>query len=186
MSIGSFITIALNSFNLGHHDVSLALACSAIDASAKKLYGNGLSNNQRNKQFLKDNMRIVSYFGFPGLSLGGLIIKCDSIPEINKNAKGLVPIEDIIYHAIRCGLIHECEVDRRLEFVEGTFIGDFNGKFRLPAHVIFGLILAAVLSEPNSKETLAIDYTFDFRGKHYELNNLWGKKNQIIQDIERH
>lgn len=50
---------------LGKHDVALALVCSAIDGTAKKLYPEQRKNNVRYKKFLKDYMRIITTFGFP-------------------------------------------------------------------------------------------------------------------------
>jgi hypothetical protein len=183
MSVGSFLSVSLDALQSENYDVSLALACTAIDATAKKLYGDGLSNNQRNKKFLNENMRLVTHFGFPGITASGLAIKCDNIPELKRDPKGLVSMEEILYHTLRCGLVHECEIDNRIEFVEATFIGDYNNKFRMPANLIFGLVLSVVLSESNVGETLSKNYSIKSNGKNYNLNTLWGERAKILREI---
>jgi len=110
MGTGKFISSAIENYHNGNYTVALALTCSAVDATAKKLYPTLKNNNERIKKFIQQNMRIVSFFGLPGISTGGLRIKCDFIPDpkIKKDKNNLVGLEDIIYYAIRCNLIHEC------------------------------------------------------------------------------
>ena len=183
MAIGSFLSVSLDALESGNYDVSLALACTAIDATAKKLYGNALKNNERNKKFLKENMRLITHFGFPGITASGLAIKCSSLPELKRNSEGLVSMEEILYKTLRCGLVHECEIDSRLEFVSATSIGDVNNRFRMPASLIFGLILAVILSESNSSEALSKSRSVSFNGQYHDLNMLWGERAQVLSKI---
>ena len=46
----------------------------------------------------------------------------------------------IIYHIIRCGLVHECNIDDTISFTDTTYIGDWDKKFYLPKDIILGLI----------------------------------------------
>jgi hypothetical protein len=182
MGIGKFISSAIENYHNGNYSVALALTCSAIDATAKKSYP-GTNNNERIKKFIQENMRIVSFFGLPGISTGGLRIKCDSIPEIKKDKNNLVGLEDIIYYAIRCSLIHECKPDTRIEFINKTRIGDLNDKFTLPSQIIWGLIFSVVLSETNTNERSDVALGINICGKDYELGQLWGKKESLIPEL---
>jgi hypothetical protein len=179
MGIGKFISSAIENYYNGNYSIALALTCSAVDATAKKLYPI-LNNNERIRNFIQENMRIVSFFGLPGISTGGLRIKCDSIPEIKKDINNLAGLEDIIYYAIRCSLIHECEPDPRIEFINKTRIGDLNGKFTLPSQIIWGLILSVVLSEANTNEKLDVSLDINILGDEYKLDELWGQKEELI------
>ena len=58
MSIGAFIEASLNHFDQKQYDISLALVCPAIDATASKSGYEG-NNNTKYKQFLKENMRVI-------------------------------------------------------------------------------------------------------------------------------
>ncbi|AXX92859.1 hypothetical protein CPU12_03785 [Malaciobacter molluscorum LMG 25693] len=55
-------------------DIALALASSAVDATASKYDYKG-NSNAKYKQFLKDNMQMITTFGFPGISASGIRIK---------------------------------------------------------------------------------------------------------------
>lgn len=174
MSIGTFVTTSFELRAAGKYDTALSLACSAVDATAAKLYGRNISNNERYKRFLRDKMPIVTRFGFPGIQASGIRIKCINILDLRMDQDGYVGIEDILYHTLRCGLLHQCEIDARIEFIPETYIGDFSEKFRLPHHVILGLLLAVVLEECNVAESVPSDIQFQFNGQSYAVEKLWG------------
>ncbi|MBT6051093.1 MAG: hypothetical protein HOG49_30205 [Candidatus Scalindua sp.] len=175
MSIGTFVSSSLELMNEGKYDVALSLACSAVDATSAKCFPNEKSNNARYKSFLIKNMRIVTTYGMPGVSAGGIRIKCINIPDLKTNADHMAGLEDILYHVIRCGLIHQCEIENRIEFTERTMLGDFDGKFRIPFSIIFGLIMAVILSKENSSERMPNIKEFNISGDNIDLNSFWGK-----------
>jgi len=183
MSIGSFVSTSLDLWNEGKYDISLALACSAIDGTSAKCFPDEKYNNVRYKSFLKRNMRVITTFGMPGISAGGIRIKCKNIPEIKTDDKQMVGIEDIIYHVIRCGLIHQCEIEDRIEFTTQTMLGDFDSMFRIPSAIIMGLVMAVVLTKENKKERLPKDHKFVFFGKRVNLNELWGNESFAAEII---
>lgn len=173
MGVGAFVSASLDSLRDGRYDVALALACSAVDATAKQTE-TASQNNVRYKSFLQKKMRIVTRFGLPGIIAGGIRIKCTTIPDLKTDHESMVGIEDIIYHIIRCGLIHQCEIDKQIDFTDETFIGDFQGKFRMPANVVYGLLMAVVLDESNKDESLDKTYYIKINDRNYDLNTLWG------------
>mgnify|MGYP000288195872 CR=1 FL=1 len=175
MSIGSFISSSLDLLKAEIYDVALSLACSAVDATSAKMYPDEKYNNVRYKSFLKENMRIVTTFGMPGVSAGGIKIKCVNIPGLKTDKESMASLEDIIYHIIRCGLIHQCEIEDRIEFTEKTMLGDFENKFRIPYAIIFGLVMAVILAKVNSSENMKSSHKIEIGGKAINLNSLWGK-----------
>lgn len=155
--------------------MALSLACSAVDATSTKMFPDEKYNNVRYKSFLQKNMRLVTTFGMPGVSAGGIRIKCVNIPELKTDKENMASLEDIIYHVIRCGLIHQCEIEDKIEFTERTMLGDFKGKFRVPYAIILGLIMAVILSKENAAESMPKSHKVYLNGKHVDLNSLWGK-----------
>ncbi|MDD2493007.1 MAG: hypothetical protein PHY83_03600 [Bacilli bacterium] len=143
MSIKSFKESSLLLYENDKYLESLCIACIAIDACAAQLYP-GESVTNRNKLFLKAYFRIISKYGFPGIQASNIRIKLDAnIKNLKKDEYGNVGMEQIIYHVIRCGLVHEATIDGRIQFTNQTIIGDFNSdKFFLPKAIIFGLIKA--------------------------------------------
>ena len=179
MNIGNFISNAIKNLNSGEYDVALSLTCSALDATAKKNFPT-LNNNTRIKKFISENTRIISYFGLPGISCGRLKMSCNSIPEIKKDEHGRVGLEDVIYYAIRCNIIHECKPDPRIEFTKHTRIGEENGKFFLPSQIIQGLIFSVLLQEANKNEKVGIKMEIKLPNAIYDINDLWGKKEELM------
>lgn len=117
MSIGSFVSASLDLYHADKHDVALSIACSAVDATAAKGNNEKNSNKRRYRNFIQQNMRIITTFGFPGIEAGAIRIKCTNVKDDYckdladdkdelKYKDGLVGIESIIYHTLRCGLIH--------------------------------------------------------------------------------
>lgn len=180
MGIGNFIEASLKHFDNQEYDIALTLATSAVDATASKSGYKG-DNNQKYKQFLKDNMRTIITFGFPGISASGIKIKCHNIKNLKTDENNMIDIENIIYHTIRCGLIHQCDISNEIEFTRETFIGDFIDKFKIPQNLILGLIVSVVLAKCNKDENLGISYSIinPMSKKSFELNNLWGMEDNL-------
>ena len=93
---------------------------------------------------MKTHFRAISEIGFPGISASGIKIKVNAnIPELKVDRDGFVNMEQIIYHVVRCGLVHSCNINTSVVFIEQTIIGDWNAdKFYLPKDLIWGLIAA--------------------------------------------
>ncbi len=175
MSIGTFVSSSLELTSKGKYDVALSLVCSAVDATSAKCFPEGKTNNSRYKSFLMKNMRIVTTYGMPGVSAGGIRIKCINIPDLKTDTDHMVGLEDILYHVIRCGLIYQCDIEDRIEFTERTMLGDFEGKFRIPYAIIFCLIMAVILSKENLSERVPGTKEFNVNGRNVDLNTFWGK-----------
>ena len=140
MSIQSFINASKLLLNEGYYQEALCLCCSAIDAYSSKHYSNK-NNNSRYKQFLKDHFRTICEIGFPGISASCIKIKVNAnIEDLRPDSDGYVTMEQIIYHVLRCGLVHNCSVPEAIEFSEDTIIGDWGNRFYIPKPIILGLI----------------------------------------------
>lgn len=62
--------------------------------------------------------------------------------NLKPDKNGYVDMEQIIYHVLRCGLVHECNIEETIHFTDKTIIGDWEEKFYLPQKIIWGLIEA--------------------------------------------
>lgn len=65
-------------------------------------------------------MRVILHFGFLGVVANGIRIKYRGVPELTSDNNGYIGIAEIIYHVVRCGLVQECSLDQRIEFVKET------------------------------------------------------------------
>lgn len=91
--------------------------------------------------FLQKNFRRICEKGFPGITASSIRIKLITDIDIKKDDFGYVGIEDVIYYVLRCGLVHNCLVDSKIQFTNYTSIGNSDKKFfYLPKTLILGLI----------------------------------------------
>lgn len=143
MSIQSFLNSAEILHDNKQYEEALCLACIAVDACAAKQYPNIKKNAVRYKKFLKKHFSTICRYGFPGIQATTIRIKVN-IPNIalKVDCNGCVDMEQIIYHVIRCGLVHECDIGDTIQFTDSVFIGDWNEKFYIPKDFIWGLIYA--------------------------------------------
>lgn len=177
MGIASFVDGALTTHNLGQSDVALALACSAIDATAKRAYPQA-KVGERYRAFLRENLALVTAFGFPGLQAGDIRIKVgvnSGLDPKDIDEHNYTGIEAILYTTVRCGLVHECDIDTKIRFTKETQIGDFDEAFAIPAALVLGLVAAVVLHPVNAGERSVLDSSIELSGRRHLLNALWGK-----------
>ena len=192
MSIATFVEAAIGMQVSRRMDLALALTCSAVDATAGKVFSVGkdqkkLNNNQRYKAFLRANLSLITRFGFPGIIADGIRIRYTApsgslaLEHDMKPINGYVGIEDVIYHTVRCGLLHACEVDQRIRFTMETIIGDFGETFSIPAAMVTGLLASVVLHPANKAEMADAAAKISLDGDEYPLNHLWGTGISVIR-----
>jgi hypothetical protein len=182
MGIANFVDGALTAHNLGQRDVALALASSTVDATAKKVCSS-TNVGDRYRAFLRENLWLVTAFGFPGLAAGAIRIKAgvnSGLDPRDIDEHGYTGIDAILYKTVRCGLVHECDIDTKIRFTEGTEVGDFDETFSLPAPLILGLLAAVILHPVNADERSVLDSSIELFGRKYLLNSLWGKGTSAV------
>lgn len=143
MSVQSFVDSAFILYENEKYNEALCLACIAIDACSAKIYP-AEKVSERYKHFLKDHFETICKYGFPGIQASNIRIKVNTpIKSLKLDKDGYVDMEQIIYHTLRCGLVHDCNIEETIEFTEKTIIGDWNkNKFYIPKMLIWGLIAA--------------------------------------------
>ncbi len=146
MSIESFIESAKILYDNQKYEEALCLVCIAIDATAAKIYPNE-KIGKRYKSFLKENFSTICKYGFPGIEASSIRIKVNiPVSHLKTDKNGYVDMEQIIYYVLRCGLVHECDIEKVVMFTSDTMIGDWNkDNFYLPKDIIWGLIASMEL-----------------------------------------
>ena len=142
MSIQSFVESAEILYNNEKYEEALCLVCIAVDACAANQFPNK-KNAERYKLFLQKHFTTICKFGFPGIEASNIRIKIvQPCIALITDKNGYVDMEQIIYHVIRCGLVHECNIENTIQFTDTTIIGDWKQKFYIPKDIIWGLIEA--------------------------------------------
>ena len=105
-------------------------------------------------------------------------------PDLKKNANGIYPIEEIFYHAVRCGLYHEAALPSNLRFANEQKIVCDDGVLTLPASIIFGFIVAVVVAPTNATETTSKPHFLNFGEFPIPMSHLWGRRAELLWLLE--
>lgn len=163
----------------GGYESAMALACTALDATAKKEFPS-LSPGDRIKRFLNKNLDIVTVVGFGGAlycAPGSKLRLKD--PQSASKSHQVEDLETIVYKAIRCKLVHEASLPEDVVFTEDPFYGEKDGKFFLPTRIIWAILLAVVASPCSGAWSGHEDVPLDFPQEGGSLRQLWGNPDAV-------
>ena len=121
MSVINRVQEAARNIHENNFENAFIQACIAVAATAEKEYPRLKWDNQKFKEFIKSNLRIIGYVAFninaPEFNLA---IDHPKLKSKRDPKTGAVPLEDIIYHAIRCGLLHEGEMNNNIQISQSS------------------------------------------------------------------
>jgi hypothetical protein len=171
MSIGKRVSETFVKLIGGDPEAAMYQICSAIDATAQR--ESGRDGKSVYKAFLTANTDIICGVGF-GVMLAGIRIKY-SHPKVDSDTAGTCSFEDIIYHAVRCGLYHEATLPGTILFTKNRIGPDAQGCLQLPEMFIAGLAFAVVVSPVNANERSDPGHFIAVKGTQFHVNDWWGR-----------
>jgi len=178
MSIGKRISDTIDKMEAADPEGALFQICAAIDVTAKNEFGKSGSKNYKN--FIHQNLGLITDIAFGGRKILNLNLAYDH-PELKKNVDGSVPVQDIFYHIVRCGLYHEATLPDDLKFTDDMQIRiEENGVLVLPSALIYGLICAVVVSPANRDERAPKEAMLNFGEFPIPINKMWGHRNELL------
>lgn len=183
MSIGKQVFDCISKMDASDAEGALFAICAAIEATAAKEFN--MPGRKSYKQFLKQNLGLITDIALGGRKILNAQFKYDH-PMIKKTDDGLCTFEDIMYHAVRCGLYHGASLPGDLVFTERQQFKVEKGVVTLPSSLIYGLIVAVVTSPVNAKESLPKDATSILNLFNFPLpvNKLWGRRSELLWVME--
>lgn len=177
MSVGDRVQEAFSKMEVSDFEGALFAICAAIDATATTEFGK--SGRSSYKQFIHQNLGLITEIGFGGLRMLNLNIQFDH-PKIKKDAKGLCSIQDILYHAVRCGLYHDAKLTDKVKFTDEHQTRVEKDRLILPSSLIYGFIIAVVVSPVNKSENCSKAFMMNIGDLHIPLSKLWGQRDNLL------
>lgn len=175
MTIEALVEDALDLLRRGRFDSAMSLACACLDAAAAAEIGGSVGN--RWKGFINSRLDIITAVGFRGALL---VVPGSKLNVKNPaNPAETIPIEDVIYKAIRCYLLHEASLPAGVSFVSEAFYGERGGAFHLPSTLILSVLLAVVAAPSNASRFLVNDITIALESSALSVNATWGKTPEL-------
>lgn len=175
ISVGRRIQEAIDHMDKGEIALALTPACIALDITSQRYAGAKRSGRKIYKKFIKDHLWLITYMGFPGLMATTVRVPFNH-PDVTLDAAGTVGIEDVIYHVIRCTLVHSDDKASKIVWNKAIALGmDQNGNLVLSESLVWGLVGVVVFSPVNKSETVPDTYWLKIADFKMFISELWGR-----------
>ena len=155
---------------------ALIQICINLDMTAKKTYGG--KPGARIKRYIRENQYAITRIAMLHLEVHG-----DMSFQVSDERS--LKYEEIIYKLVRCALLHEGELDRRIKIVKSTSIGvESDGRFVLSEHMIYAIFLLLVSDPQNAEIQWPPKASFTAEGKTYSFATIQSNTRNLV-DIFR-
>lgn len=178
MSVGKRVSDTIDKMEGGDPEGALFQICAAIDITAANEFGK--PGRRSYKDLIHMNLALITDIAFGGRRILNIGLAYDH-PKLKKGADGCVPIEDIFYHVVRCGLYHEAALPDDLRFTDEMQIRlEEQGVLVLPSTLIYGLITVVVVSPVNCDEVAPKEAMLNLGKFPIPINKLWGRREELL------
>ena len=161
--------------NKGQIEHALTPTCIALDLTAKKVAGKDRSAKSDYKNFVSSYMWLITYMGLPNVMANAVKVTF-SHPDIKNDTSGCCGIEDIVYHVMRCGLLHSTGLDSKIQWSEDVILGtDASGNLTISNKFIWGLIGSIVFCPENKSESIDETYWISIDNFKFFIQEVWGR-----------
>lgn len=180
VKVGNRVQSMIDHMDKGELELALSDICIAIDITAQKYYGKTSSSRKDYKDFLEENIWMILVAG-----VGSFITQSIKVPfhhpNINLDDEGYCTIEQIVYHVMRCGLIHGTGEDSKIVWNDSVplLAVDKDGNLQLSPCFIWGLALTVITCEVNKDERVNDTCWISMASFKYLINDLWGKRESV-------
>lgn len=179
VTIGQRIQSMINHMDRGEVELALSEVCIAIDITSQKYYHLEKSSADTYKRFLNENMWMITMTGMAFIGSDSIKIPFTH-KDIRSDSEGYCTLQQIIYHVMRCGLLHSTGEGSKLRWNALIPIAvDLDGYLNISPSFIWGLALCVIVCEVNKDETINECSWISTATFKYLINDLWGKKNSV-------
>lgn len=179
VTVGDRIQSVIEHMDKGRTELALSDVCIAVDITAQKYYGETKSSASCYKRFLQENMWMIIATGMGNMIAQSLKIKF-SHEDIKSDEQGYCTIEQIVYHVMRCGLIHGTGEGNKINWnPKLSLVVDADGVLQISPSFIWGLALSVITCEINKDELVGKTCWISAVGFKYLINDLWGKRESV-------
>lgn len=156
-------------------ELALEHVAIAIDITATKYYKNSRSSKSSYKNLLREYSWLIELMAFFGINLDES--KFGNFP-IDGNTEPT--FQDLIYHVIRCNLVHDEGIPLNFEFSDIDQITLKKDHLIFPKKLIWGLLAVVVFCPVNVNEVTDDGYYISIFENRFLINDFWG-----MEDVAR-
>ena len=180
VTVGKRIQAMIDYMDKGEFELALSEVCIAIDITSQKHFGVTSSSRRIYKEFLSENMWMIITAGMEKMVGKSLKIPFAHPSIRTSNVDGYCSLEEIVYHVMRCGLVHGTGENSKLKWNPRVQLtSDAEGDLNISPAFIWGLALCVITCEANKDETVGEGCWISMATFKYLVNDLWGKRSSI-------
>lgn len=175
ITITKRVKSAIDYWDKGEVELALTDACIAVDATSIKYYNLSKSSRSEYQRFLGEFMWLITYSGLPGLMSQDIKIPRGklSIPNVTDST---VSVEQLIYHVVRCDLVHANSIDPNIVFSNSVTLGNDGDKVLISRNIVWGILHSVIFNPANLNEKISQGFYWtsiiDFK---MFIDDCWGK-----------
>lgn len=187
MSVATKVQKTIDEMEAGDPIEALYQICSAIDVTARA--ETGKDGRSGYKQFIHENLGLITNIAFGGTKVLNLHFGYDHPNDhMKRDANGRVSFQELMYHVVRCGLMHDTKIPDTLRFVDKNDIRMSDGELELPKSLIYGLLVSVIVAPSNGDEQCVKEAQLNFDRFPIPVAKLWGRRQELLWllDVENH
>jgi len=179
VTIGDRIQSMIDHMDKGEIELGLSDVCIAIDATATKYYGKTKSSSAQYKKFIDENIWILLMTGFGNVISESLKLPFVH-PDVKSDQEGYCTVQDIVYHVMRCGLVHSTGENSKIVWNNNVSMAiNQKGILEISPSFIWGLALVVISCHVNKNERVNDVSWITTVSYKYLINDLWGKRDSL-------
>lgn len=182
ITVGERVKYAIDEVGADRFELAMNHVVIALDITAKRHYKKAKSSRSDYKNLIKDYFWLLEMMSFLGINTEDSIFGNYPIDGNNEPT-----LRDLIYHVLRCSLVHDEGIPNNFIFGDSDLIQLSNGKIVLPKKLIWGLLAIIVFCPCNKNEQIHSGYWLGIFEHRFFINNSWGNESSaraIYDSIE--
>jgi hypothetical protein len=171
ITIGKRVKYVIDEIAQSNFEIALEHVAIALDVTAKKHYKSDKSTGSNYKNLLTEYSWLVEMMAFGGINLGDSKFGNYPLPGYPEPT-----LQELIYHAICCNLVHDEGVPETFEFSDADSINTRSGHLVFPNRLIWGPLSIVVFNPSNVNEKTADGYWLSIFENQFQINDFWGQE----------
>ncbi|WP_345828229.1 hypothetical protein AAGR08_01780 [Pantoea sp. BRR-3P] len=185
-TIGERVKYAIDHMGRGETYAALEHACNALDVTSQRYYEHKKSSNKIFKSLIKEYSWLIEFMSLGGINLDETTF--DNFPITDGFGKPILKpyFSDLMYHVVRCGLVHSDSLSKGFSFHEegGVILAEQTIVF--PASLVWGILSISIFCPINKNEITAPDYWIGLFKNQLIINDFWGNEGVARHIVSRY
>lgn len=180
-TIGERVKYAIDHMDRGEIHAALEHACNAVDVTSQRHFKKDYSSRSIFKDLIKKYLWLIEFMALGGINLDETLFENFPITEGVKKPILAPKFSDLMYHAVRCGLVHSDSLSQGFAFYDTDSVLLADKTITFPSKIVWGMLSIAIFCPANKQESTAPGYWIGFYENRLVINDFWGN-----DEIARH